>query len=280
MAHTGTAQAIQFQRMIPHLLRKIHRLCQHKSGIHRFSRYIWHEARRHCAWLISGPRRGKQACPEDGRQAVSSLLVTTSPNQACQAITILNTQLTNDTTCQRCGTCCLKGGPALHTADAALFTGRDALDLSVVVTFRAGEPVHDQVRGQVLPLERELLKLRGKPGVPACAFYEPRTRACGLYQRRPEECRALACKDTTALAAMYEQNRLRRSDLLPKGHPILAVLVEHEALVPVARIAPLAELFRVGGQEALDAEAELVRMARADQAFRKGLAERANIAPE
>jgi len=192
----------------------------------------------------------------------------------------LNTPLSHDTICQRCGTCCLKGGPALHAADAPLFTGQEALDLSVIVTFRAGEPVHDQVRGQVLHLERELLKLRGKPGVPACAFYEPKGRACGLYLRRPEECRALACQDTSALAAMYDKDRLRRSDLLPKGHPILAVMVEHEALVPVARIAPLAELFRTGGQEALDAEAELVRMARADQAFRKGLAERAHITSE
>lgn len=192
----------------------------------------------------------------------------------------MNTPASNDTTCQRCGTCCLKGGPALHAPDAALFSGPDALELSVIVTFRAGEPAHDQVRGQVLPLGRELLKLRGKPGSQACLFYEPRARACGLYQRRPEECQALSCQDTSALAAMYEKNRLRRSDLLPAGHPILAVMAEHEALVPVARIAPLAELFRAGGQEALDAEAELVRMARADQAFRKGLAERANIAPE
>jgi len=192
----------------------------------------------------------------------------------------LNAPLTSDTTCQRCGTCCLKGGPALHASDAALFVGQDALDLTVVVAFRVGEPMHDQPRGRVLPLEHELLKLRGKPGSQACAFYEPKLRACGLYQRRPEECQALACQDTSTLAAMYDKKRLRRSDLLPGGHPILAVMAEHEALVPVARVAPLAELFRTGGQETLDAEDELVRMALADQAFRKGLAERANITPE
>jgi Fe-S-cluster containining protein len=192
----------------------------------------------------------------------------------------LNTPYVSNTLCQRCGTCCLKGGPALHQADAGLFSGQEALDLSLVVTFRAGEPVFDQPRGQVLPLERELLKLRGAPGATACALYSPRLRACGLYQRRPEECRALSCQDTSALAAMYDKNRLCRPDLLPQGHPVLAVIAEHESLVPVARIVPLAEAFRKGGQPGQEAEAELSRMARTDAAFRVNLAERAGIGPE
>lgn len=193
----------------------------------------------------------------------------------------MNKTYANDTACKRCGTCCQKGGPALHTADAALFSGQDALDLSLVVTFRAGEPVFDQVRGQVLPLEGELLKLRGPNGSwGCCAFYESRTRSCGLYDRRPEECRALSCRDTSSLAGMYEKNRLRRSDLLPKGHGVLAVIAEHEVLVPVARIAPLAKLVRAGGQGAQEAAAELSRMALADEAFRKNLTVRAGIEPE
>jgi Fe-S-cluster containining protein len=185
-----------------------------------------------------------------------------------------------DTTCQRCGTCCLRGGPALHHADAVLFSGQDALDLSVIVTIRAGEPVNDQVRGRVLTLEHELLKLRGTAGSQACMFYDQPARACGLYQRRPEECRALSCRDTAPLAAMYERDRLRRCDLLPAGHHILPVLSEHEALVPVARIAPLAEHFLANGQEAREAEAELLRMAATDQAFRRKLAEHAGIGQE
>jgi len=192
----------------------------------------------------------------------------------------LNATPLRETACRRCGTCCQKGGPALHAADAHLFSGQDALELSLVVTFRAGEPVFDQVRGQASPLEGELLKLRGTPGAWTCALYDPKARACGLYQRRPEECRTLSCEDTSALAAMYDKNRLRRADLLPKGHAIHAVMAEHEALVPVARIAPLARLLRAGGQEGLDAEAELSRMALSDQAFRKSLSERAGIDTE
>jgi len=215
-----------------------------------------------------------------GKPNSACVLVLTIPNSTCQAITILNTTPSSESACRRCGACCLKGGPALHRADALLFDGPNALDLSLVVTLRAGEPAFDQVRGQVLPLESELLKLRGRDGSWTCALYDAEARACGLYQRRPEECRTLSCQDTSALAAMYEQDRLTRRDLLPKGHAVLAVLAEHEALVPVPRIAPLAKLLRAGGQEALDAESELSQIARADRAFRKSLEERAGIGSE
>jgi len=174
----------------------------------------------------------------------------------------------------------VKGGPALHTEDAALFKGKNALDLSLVVTLRAGELAFDQVRGQVLPLEAELLKLRGVGESWTCALYDAKANACGLYETRPAECRALFCQDTSALAAMYDKDRLGRRDLLPKGHGVLAVMAEHERLVQPGRIAPLAAALRTGGQEALDAESELSHMALADQAFRKSLFERAGIASE
>lgn len=192
----------------------------------------------------------------------------------------MNAHSVRETACRRCGACCQKGGPALHAPDAALFSGPRALDLSQVVTLRAGEPALDQIRGQVLPLAAEILKLRGTGESWTCVFFDAGAKACGLYDRRPAECRALSCQDTSALAAMYDTDRLARRDLVPRGRGIVAVMNEHDALVPAARIAPLAEALRTGGQEALDAEAELVRMALADRAFRKSLSERAGIASE
>jgi len=198
---------------------------------------------------------------------------------------------TADAACRRCGTCCRKGGPALHVPDLHLFRGPDALDLSLVVTLRAGELAFDQPRGCLLPLTAEVLKLRGRADAAnadrisggsgwACPMLEQPGNACALYERRPAECRVLSCRDTAALAAMYEVARLTRAQLLPAGHGLLAVMAEHEALVPVARIAPLAAALSAGGQEALDAQEELTRMALADRAFRTGLAERAGIGPE
>lgn len=207
-------------------------------------------------------------------------LVKISPNPPSQAIRILSTQPSNTASCRRCGACCQKGGPALHVQDAPLFSGPQALDLAQVVTLRAGELAFDQVRGEVLPLKAELLKLRGAGETWTCVFYDPADNACGLYDRRPAECRALFCQDTSALAAMYDKDRLARRDLLPRGRGIVAVIAEHDALVPAGSVIALAQSLRAGGQEALDAETELSRMALADQAFRKSLHERAGIAPE
>ncbi len=192
--------------------------------------------------------------------------------------------------CRRCGTCCQKGGPALHVQDLHLFDGPGALSLAMVLTLRPGEQAFDQPRGRLLPLAAEVLKLRGAQSPNseritggsgwACALLQQPGNACALYERRPAECRSLSCLDTAPLAAMYEVDRLTRADLLPAGHGLLAVMAEHEALVSVARIAPLAVALHAGGQESLDAQEELTRMALADRAFRKGLAERANIGPE
>lgn len=196
----------------------------------------------------------------------------------------MKNQEPNDTACRRCGTCCRKGGPALHTQDLPLFEGPNALPLSLLVTLRAGEQALDQVRGRVFALGAEVLKLRGRTkngqAGQACALLNQADNSCSLYARRPAECRALSCRDTAPLAAMYDKDRLTRADLLPPGHGLLAVMAEHEELVPVQRIAPLAAAFRAGGQDGLDAQEELARMAVADRAFRAGLSRRAGIGPE
>ncbi|OIO02845.1 MAG: hypothetical protein AUJ49_05535 [Desulfovibrionaceae bacterium CG1_02_65_16] len=192
----------------------------------------------------------------------------------------------NDAQCRRCGECCRKGGPALHRQDLGLFSGEKALDLCDVVTLRAGERVYDQVLDRVLPLEAEMLKFKGADGTWACVFLDAEAGDCTLYARRPAECRALFCADTAPLAAMYDKDRLTRRDLLPEGHPVLAVLAEHEALVPPRRMAELADILRtagpnaLGGAEGAEAAAELARMALADRAFRENLATRAHIGQE
>ncbi len=186
----------------------------------------------------------------------------------------------SSTGCRRCGACCAEGGPGLHGEDAALFLGQDALPLSMLVAYRRGEPMRDQIKGIIAPLTREMLKIKSASGSRACLFYDGRSRSCGLYDRRPAECRALLCLDTSALAAMYDADRLTRADLLPTGHPLRDVLAEHDALTPPTRIATLAEAFRAGGAAGQDALEELTRMVLADRAFRNALASRVGIDAE
>lgn len=158
------------------------------------------------------------------------------------------------------------------------------LPLSQLCAFRAGEAVFDQPQGRVLPLEREIIKIKGLGdgrsaglGGWACVLYDARARACRIHERSPAECRALFCEDTRGLAAMYGQGRLTRAGLLGEGHPALAVMAEHEALVPVGRIAELGAALRAGEQ---DAARELLTIAETDAAFRRLFAERVGIGPE
>lgn len=161
------------------------------------------------------------------------------------------------------------------------------LPLSLLCTFRAGELAHDQPQGRVLPLAQEIIKIKGLGdgrsaglGGWACVLYDARSRSCRIHESRPAECRALFCEDTRELAAMYGQDRLTRAGLLGAGHPALAVMAEHEALVPVARIGELGAALRSGAEDSAEAARELVIIAETDAAFRRLLAERIGIGPE
>ena len=96
--------------------------------------------------------------------------------------------------CRRCGECCLRGGPTLMREDAALLAGEGALPLEALVCLRAGEWARDDARGVLRPLDRELLKLAGtgEPGRPWRCLYYRDGAGCGIYARRPVQCRVLS----------------------------------------------------------------------------------------
>lgn len=146
-----------------------------------------------------------------------------------------------DTACRGCGTCCRKSGPALHTEDAALFAS-NAFGRADLVTVRAGELAFDQISGDLRPLEVDIVKFGDSrvrnshgfmvgadesdatqaAGLGGCRFLVEQPKSpqgesrgqCGIYAHRPVECRALLCKDTRAIGALYNQDRLSRTDVL------------------------------------------------------------------
>lgn len=161
--------------------------------------------------------------------------------------------------CIRCGDCCRAGGPALHREDLPLIeSGR--ISRSDLVTFRAGEPVRDQVRGELLRLDHELVKVRSAGPGWTCVFLDEAVTACAIYEIRPAECRALKCWDTSKLEAMYAVDRLNRFDILSGGAAEIAR--EHEARCPAARALDPAGS---GGSK------ELEEMLRYDEALRATL---------
>jgi Fe-S-cluster containining protein len=129
--------------------------------------------------------------------------------------------------CRRCGTCCKKGGPSLHQEDRILVeSGR--IPARCLFTIRRGELVRDNVKGTLIPLSEEIIKIKGHAGSWACLFYDADHRGCGIYSHRPLECRVLNCRDTRRIEQVYETARLTRRDLLPGVDGLWDLVQDHE----------------------------------------------------
>lgn len=191
-----------------------------------------------------------------------------------------NTNLQNSTTqgptCRRCGDCCRNGGPALHNDDMPLIQD-GTIPLTAIVTLRPGERAYDQPAQDIRPLGEEILKIKGRDGSWTCRFYSPEGRACGMYESRPAECEVLFCRDVAPLEAMYQKDRLKRTDLLPEGHPLLELIEEHDAKCAPLLMEETAKKAREGDDEAAQALKEMVVF---DMEVRRLVAEKAGMDPE
>ena len=174
--------------------------------------------------------------------------------------------------CRRCGTCCRKGGPALHRQDAPLINdGR--IPAEALYTIRPGEPVQDNVAGHLSFAEDDIIKIRGRNDGWCCRFLEEATNRCTIYDHRPAECRALQCWDTRAIEALYAQERLTRRDLLQGVAGLWELIEDHERRCDYRRIHDLAG--RLSGKPAeqkatLGAITEMVKY---DESLRQLLVE-------
>jgi Fe-S-cluster containining protein len=130
------------------------------------------------------------------------------------------------THCIRCGTCCLKGGPTLHSEDASLFA-RGILKREEVYTLRRGEVVRDTDDNPMV-LQEEMIKIKGEGRGWSCVFYDEEFRECGIYDARPAECRALKCWDLKDIKEVMARPLLQRRDLLDPDDDLLKIVAAHE----------------------------------------------------
>jgi Fe-S-cluster containining protein len=183
------------------------------------------------------------------------------------------------TTCRRCGTCCQKGGPALHLEDReSVETGTIAL--AALFTIRRYEPAFDNVIGRISPARTDIIKIKPcTPGRSACRFYRHQPPGCSIYVQRPLECRVLQCWDTRQIENVYQRDRLTRQHLL-KGHKdIWDLIAEHERHCDYRKMSSMAEALQQDkkNQAAIDA---LLFMLRYDQSLRKTVHDQTRLSPD
>lgn len=152
--------------------------------------------------------------------------------------------------CRRCGTCCQKGGPALHGADLPLIR-QGWLHPDDLITIRQGEPVFSPLTNGIEPARTELIKISGKGDSWACRFFNPAAKACGLYAHRPLECRLLQCWEPTALTSVIYEDCLRRQDIVPDNGELKALIELQEGECAFATLAAKVEAFKEGNDRNL-----------------------------
>ena len=180
--------------------------------------------------------------------------------------------------CRRCGTCCLKGGPALHLEDQPLVDS-GKIPLKHLMTFRQGEPTLDNVTDTIAPAVTDIIRIRGiHENRSDCVFYDRAQKGCRIYDQRPVECEALKCWDTQKIKSIYGSRRLTRRHLISKVQGLWEIVEDHQDHCDYAYIAELIEKIRRTHpvKEAMD---ELLEMIRYDQHLREVTLERANLDP-
>ncbi len=186
--------------------------------------------------------------------------------------------------CTQCGTCCRKGGPAIHDKDLHLLID-GVLRLEDLITFRPGEFVRDESMQKVVPLETDTVKIA--PAINAtehdwsCRFFinDFNTSACALHGKHPAECRALYCKNPEFLLALPADGRQSRKQIIEhtQSPPWWLELIDtHTEKCDLGKVAECI----VKIDEDPSVKQELVEIIAFDNSFRELVLEKTDISPE
>ena len=183
------------------------------------------------------------------------------------------------TQCQRCGTCCRKGGPTLHLEDQTLVAS-GTIPLKELFTIRQGEPAYDNVTGTIAPAVTDIIKLKGMTeSSEICFYYDADTKGCRIYTDRPVECHALKCWDTRAIKDLYNCRRLTRRHLLSQVAGLWELVQDHQERCDYGYVAELAAAVKRTPPTDV-AHKKLLELIRFDESLRQLTCEKAGLAPE
>lgn len=172
--------------------------------------------------------------------------------------------------CRRCGTCCLQGGPALHTDDLRLLTS-GIIPWSSLITVRRGELVHHPLAKGLRAARVELVKLAGSGRQWTCRYYAD---GCTIYDHRPLACRALKCWHTKEVEALMEKETIARLDILAEDHVLVPAIHLQEREFPCELFE---EIHASRGEPEAGATAELERRANLELRWRGELVARHSL---
>lgn len=189
------------------------------------------------------------------------------------------TNATSQQQCRRCGTCCCKGGPALHLDDQELVTA-GKIPLKHLYTIRQGEPAFDNIQRRICPAPSDIIKIKGQDDSDAtCNYFIADPVGCGIYAHRPLECRILVCWDTRRIMETYARNRLTRTHLLARLPGLSDLVSEHQERCDYQRITTLAQTIKAtpADTQAVQALLEIIRY---DYSLRQVTTERTHLDPQ
>ena len=179
--------------------------------------------------------------------------------------------------CSRCGTCCRKGGPALHREDRERVV-QGTLQTRDLYTIRKGEWASDPVQGGLIRVEDDIIKIKGHGGAWTCRFLVEPANACRIYDDRPVECRRLECRDTARLEQTYRLGRLTRRDLLVDIEGLWELVEDHGRRCDYDILRGLME--RNSGPGRAEIERQMAEMIRYDAELRRLMVARGGIEAE
>ncbi len=178
--------------------------------------------------------------------------------------------------CQRCGACCRKGGPALHLEDREL-VDQGKIPLASLYTLRKGELARDNIKGGLIRLSAEIVKIRSLPDAAICMYFNETDQSCDIYLHRPVECRILECWNTNPIEGMYARTRLSRYVLLEKVGWLAELVQAHEEKCALDRAEKLVQARIADDPAAADALNEIINY---DFHLRQVAAEKGGLSPD
>lgn len=152
--------------------------------------------------------------------------------------------------CERCGVCCMGGGPVLMKGDMALFLS-GVLSHDTTYTVREGELIRTQGDGEVFEAPLELIKIKAAGDSQACCFYRG-SGECAIYENRPSQCKAYKCWAPEDMLTGLERERMVRKDIFGSVDLLLEVMDKHEEKCSYLKLAEAFEKTAQGSEEAVE----------------------------